>query len=103
MTTNSYGLDVNSLGSVKPLDAITLAELERIRIAYESSKVLALENEIKELKKQMILMTDKYKEAIEHYKKDSVAFTVSKIQAKYGKEKFIMIKPDDLIKFIEDR
>ena len=103
MTTNSYGLDINSLGSVKPLDPITVDELEKIRISHESSKRLVLTDEIAALKKQISLMKEKYEEAIEHYKRDSVVFTVSKIQAKYGNHKFIIIKPEDLIKFIEGK
>ena len=58
--------------------------------------------EIDSLKEKMELMKRDYAKAVEHYKKDSVAFTVAKIQAKYGKEKFIMVKPDDLIRFIEE-
>ena len=34
--------------------------------------------------------------------KDAAGIIVEKVRKKYGSEKFIMVKPEDLIRFIEE-
>lgn len=60
------------------------------------------EDEIWLLKNKMQQMKDEYTYAMKEATKSSSTGIVSKIKKKYGNEKFIMIKPDDLIAFIQD-
>ena len=58
--------------------------------------------EIKKLKDDIQDMKGYYGKALEAAEKKSCSIVAEKIRKKYGNEKFIMVKPDDLIKFIEE-
>jgi hypothetical protein len=59
------------------------------------------EKEIADLKDDIQKMKDYYGKALEAADKKSSSVVAEKVRKKYGNEKFIMIKPEDLIKFIE--
>jgi hypothetical protein len=61
------------------------------------------ETEILDLKRKIDLMQNTYDLAVEKHKKDGAAVVAEKIRKKYNGEKFIMVKPEDLIKFIEEK
>ena len=60
------------------------------------------EVEIAGLKRDYERLETYYKEKFVEIEKDSAKFIVEKVRKKYGSEKFIMVKPEDLIKFIEE-
>ena len=59
------------------------------------------EVEINGLKRDYERLETYYKAKFVEIEKDSAKFIVEKVRKKYGSEKFIMVKPEDLIKFIE--
>ena len=59
------------------------------------------ETEIAGLKRDYERLETYYKAKFVEIEKDSAKFIVEKVRKKYGSEKFIMVKPEDLIKFIE--
>ena len=60
------------------------------------------EKEIEGLKRDYERLETYYKAKFVEIEKDSAKFIVEKVRKKYGSEKFIMVKPEDLIKFIEE-
>lgn len=60
------------------------------------------EQEIDRLKHHIEVMKDEYEKRFACHKKDGAALVAEKIRKKYNGEKFIMVKPEDLIKFIEE-
>ena len=68
---------------------------------FRGAEKTKYENEIASLKRDISHITQKaeeYKNEVSDFAKKSI---VKKIAEKYGNEKFIMIKPADLIKMIE--
>ena len=59
------------------------------------------ESEIEGLKRDYVRLETYYKEKLVNIEKDAAKPIVEKVRKKYGNEKFIMVKPEDLIKFIE--
>lgn len=60
------------------------------------------DNQIAHYKEHIETMKRHYEESVAYHKKDASAIVAEKIRKKYNGEKFIMIKPEDLIKFIEE-
>ena len=60
------------------------------------------EVEIEGLKRDYSRLETYYKEKLEGLTKEAAKPIVEKVRKKYGSEKFIMVKPEDLIKFIEE-
>ncbi len=60
------------------------------------------EIEIEGLKRDYARLETYYKDKLVNLGKDAAKPIVEKVRKKYGNEKFIMVKPEDLIKFIEE-
>ena len=60
------------------------------------------ESEIEGLKRDYQRLETYYKEKFVNIEKDAAKPIVDKIRKKYNGEKFIMVKPEDLIRFIEE-
>jgi hypothetical protein len=60
------------------------------------------EIEIEGLKRDYARLETYYKDKLVNLEKDAAKPIVEKIRKKYNGEKFIMVKPEDLIKFIEE-
>ena len=60
------------------------------------------EQEIEGLKRDYHRLETYYKEKLIQSEKDAAQPIIEKVRKKYGSEKFIMVKPEDLIKFIEE-
>jgi hypothetical protein len=59
------------------------------------------EKEIAGLKSDYQRLENYYKDKLASVGKDAAKPIIEKVRKKYGNEKFIMVKPEDLIKFIE--
>ena len=60
------------------------------------------EQEIEGLKRDYHRLETYYKEKLIQSEKDAAQPIIEKVRKKYGSEKFIMVKPEDLIRFIEE-
>ena len=60
------------------------------------------EQEIEGLKRDYVKLETYYKEKLVSIEKAAAGPIVEKVRKKYGSEKFIMVKPEDLIRFIEE-
>ena len=60
------------------------------------------EKEIADLKDDIQKMKEYYSNALDAASKKSSSVVAEKVRKKYGNEKFIMVKPEDLIRFIEE-
>jgi len=69
---------------------------------FQPSNKAKYEMEIEGLKRDYQRLETYYKEKLVEIEKDAAKFIVEKVRKKYGSEKFIMVKPEDLIKFIEE-
>ena len=69
---------------------------------WEPTNKKKYESEIEGLKRDYQRLETYYKEKFVEIEKDGSKFIVEKIRKKYGSEKFIMVKPEDLIRFIEE-
>jgi hypothetical protein len=60
------------------------------------------EKEIAGLKRDYQRLETYYKDKLVNIEKDAAKPIIEKVRKKYGNEKFIMVKPEDLVKFIEE-
>lgn len=68
---------------------------------YQPTNKAQYESKIKKLEAEIKEQHDKADEYAKYVLKEANKKVAAKISAKYGGEKFIMVKPEDLIKFIE--
>ena len=68
---------------------------------YQPTNKAQYESKIKKLEAEIKEQHDKADEYAKYVLKEANKKVAAKISAKYSGEKFIMVKPDDLIKFIE--
>ena len=69
---------------------------------FQPSNNSKYETEIEGLKRDYVRLETYYKEKLVNIEKDAAKPIVEKVRKKYGSEKFIMVKPEDLIRFIEE-
>ena len=69
---------------------------------FQPSYNAKYEKEIEGLKRDYTRLETYYKVKLLEMEKDAAGIIVEKVRKKYGSEKFIMVKPEDLIKFIEE-
>mgnify|MGYP003342215709 FL=1 len=69
---------------------------------FQPSSKAKYEKEILGLKADYRKLETYYKEKLVNIEKDAAKPIVERVRKKYGSEKFIMVKPEDLIKFIEE-
>lgn len=69
---------------------------------FQPSNKAKYETEIEGLKRDYVRLETYYKEKLVNIEKAAAQPIVEKVRKKYGNEKFIMLKPEDLIKFIEE-
>ena len=69
---------------------------------FQPSSNAKYETEIEGLKRDYVRLETYYKEKLVNIEKDAAKHIGEKLRKKYGNEKFIMVKPEDLIKFIEE-
>ena len=69
---------------------------------FQPSNKAKYESEIEGLKRDYVKLETYYKDKLVSIEKAAAGPIVEKVRKKYGSEKFIMVKPEDLIKFIEE-
>jgi hypothetical protein len=69
---------------------------------FRPSNTAKYEKEIEGLKRDYVRLETYYKDKLVNLGKDAAKPIIEKVRKKYGSEKFIMVKPEDLIKFIEE-